>query len=345
MPSLRTFPMPLGSDMALERLHIHLPLTMTDDRGRGPDGSGESTPLCLHPLNQLQGLQDEASSRIWSSGKIPVATLPLRLWRSSLFPLSSSRTSRWKERKQKMLPSEDGHLNVWMFLEFFCRRTELSLDRPTSHQTVTRNYLLQKSKSVLNPRLISHLPPHYSTHRVPCDFRRGAGDRRKQARKAKWEFRSPKTPNLQWLLVPLQAQSSARPASSLLPSPETIQWGLLAHHELITLSACLRPHQACPVAHRASIHSPPCLWLPTNPRSITLLILAPGHCTPGQQGVPVTWGTLPNLVGCLNPNPNPTVLTNFESSRQKARAKSRLRQGRENKTDETEPWGPLQAFL
>lgn len=43
----------------LVRLHIHLPLTMTDDRGSGPDGSGESTALCLQPLNRLQGVQHE----------------------------------------------------------------------------------------------------------------------------------------------------------------------------------------------------------------------------------------------------------------------------------------------
>ena len=62
MPSLRTFPMPLGSDIALLRLHIHLPLTMTDDRGSGPDASGESSLLCLQPLNRLQGLLHERAA-------------------------------------------------------------------------------------------------------------------------------------------------------------------------------------------------------------------------------------------------------------------------------------------
>lgn len=42
MPSLRTFPMSLGSDIALMRLHIHLPFTMSDDRGSGPDGWGRA---------------------------------------------------------------------------------------------------------------------------------------------------------------------------------------------------------------------------------------------------------------------------------------------------------------
>lgn len=181
MPPLRTFPMPLGSDIALVRLHTHLPLTMTDDRGSGPDGSGESLrPLCLPALKRTAGpATRDSCRRIWSFGEIQVATLPPRVQGSSLFFSSLGGPQVKGEKVEHALhQSCRSLLIVLTFLEFFLPTNKTQSTLTNIPQALQQKLLAPKNRWVLNSGLISRLTPQLSAYRAPFNFKRGSWDRR-----------------------------------------------------------------------------------------------------------------------------------------------------------------------
>lgn len=113
---------------------------------------------------------------------------------------------------------------------------------------------------------------------------------------------------------------------------------LLAHlenQELITLSACLRPHQACTLW---SIGFPFTFLVPLNPQKselynpVPIPTLTPERMLLGIDDMDsneLLWlvQTLPNTLDHLSPNTNPTTLTNFQKKKKRGNRTLRVPAG------------------
>lgn len=137
-------------------------------------------------------------------------------------------------------------------------------------------------------------------------------------------------------------------ASCLFKKDNTTRALLLAHlenQELITLSACLRPHQACPVASRVFIYFP-CASEPAQIRGLQscphlyphLWEEASGQWWHGQRRTAVAWPNIPLHIGAFKSKNKPNPTNHFSKSQTESTSQSHLYLGQRGEED---PEGPF----